>query len=896
MGGCGNMNKNTGQRIEKTRTEIDVISKECNNVKNLGRRPKQLLAKDTSHGLVSEMLIKGNGIEKANILYRTDKIMNGKEISVINTPVPVIRIKWKNGAGGGNKGGSSNKEKTGTLSFRMQGRESKGNQEKPHKEQRIAAEPRTESSYSPTLPLDLILPVPIYLNQGDKSTACFTTKGKTEKITGKRLRAEKYDFSVRSIDKTSCHDGRKLEETGYANKETEKPGNIRVEPPTKSNGYLKKSAIGQNFLYLKKADILKFGGKRILFSDKKSIYVGKGCTSCHNGRKFEGQHASRKESSGVHGKQGTGRMAVGRKRVTSSLCASYRALRTAGSVAASTGMGGIAAVSENMSKLSEEGGELQAASETVFMAKDAVRNRRDDKHTEKKAERTKKKHEKKRDTLLEQKAEIRQCLAKKKTEGTPLSKEEIAMLEKKLGIASKKEKGEQNVSDRKSKKLEKLQKSNSKKLRKTEGKLKNIPKKATKEMWKRNIAAQRRFQARSYIISRLTDPNNESEGTGLGGMFLSFAKTAGFGFLQNTFKKIGSLLLKILAPALPAILAVIIVPILCLLLIGGIAGGNEEENQAQAQETSPETDYYLSSFDVLYGHANSTITNNVNIMKWKSEVKKELQKQGFDESWTDMVLCMMWQESKGLGNDIMQSGGATPKDSIRAGISVLKAALVKCSQYKSTDIKLVLYCYNYGPGFADYIYKEWDGTCSEKAAQARTNAMLSSHPEWTVYGDPKYAQHVLQNYVFEENTGMKPDSTKWCQIDKNNISKCALTSVTSFACKFIGNKYVWGGTSLTNGCDCSGFTQQIYKHFGVNIPRTSSTQSQSGKKISSLSDAKPGDLLFYGEGGKVNHVALYLGNNTIVHASNSKPYPSGGIKTTSPANYRPILAIRRYMK
>ena len=255
-----------------------------------------------------------------------------------------------------------------------------------------------------------------------------------------------------------------------------------------------------------------------------------------------------------------------------------------------------------------------------------------------------------------------------------------------------------------------------------------------------------------------------------------------------------------------------------------------------------------------------------------------------------------WQESKGLGNDIMQSGGATPEDSIRAGISVLKSALEKCAQYQSGDIKLVLYCYNYGPGFADYIYKEWDGVCSEEAAQARTDAMLASHPEWNVYGDPKYAQHVLQNYIFEENPDLAPDSSKWCEADKNNVSKCTLTPVTSYACKFIGNKYVWGGTSLTNGCDCSGFTQQVYMHFGINIPRTSGEQSQSGKKINSLAEAKPGDLLFYADGGTVSHVALYLGNNTIVHASNSQPYPSGGIKTTSPANYRTIVAIRRYSK
>ena len=112
--------------------------------------------------------------------------------------------------------------------------------------------------------------------------------------------------------------------------------------------------------------------------------------------------------------------------------------------------------------------------------------------------------------------------------------------------------------------------------------------------------------------------------------------------------------------------------------------------------------------------------------------------------------------------------------------------------------------------------------------------------------------------------------------------------VVKYAKKFKGNKYVYGGTSLTNGTDCSGFTMSVYKHFGYNLPRTSGSQSSYGKKVSSLSDAKPGDLLFYSNGTRINHVALYMGNNKVIHASN----PSTGI-TTSLANYRTIAKIRR---
>ena len=109
------------------------------------------------------------------------------------------------------------------------------------------------------------------------------------------------------------------------------------------------------------------------------------------------------------------------------------------------------------------------------------------------------------------------------------------------------------------------------------------------------------------------------------------------------------------------------------------------------------------------------------------------------------------------------------------------------------------------------------------------------------------------------------------------------SSVVSYACQFVGNPYVYGGTSLTNGCDCSGFTQSVYKAFGYSLPRTDSQQRGAGIGIDSLENAAPGDLICY-----AGHVAIYCGNGQIVHASTART----GIKY-SIATYRPILAIRR---
>lgn len=106
--------------------------------------------------------------------------------------------------------------------------------------------------------------------------------------------------------------------------------------------------------------------------------------------------------------------------------------------------------------------------------------------------------------------------------------------------------------------------------------------------------------------------------------------------------------------------------------------------------------------------------------------------------------------------------------------------------------------------------------------------------------------------------------------------------IADYACKFIGNPYVAGGTSLTDGADCSGFVMSVYQAFGYSLPRSSYAQSAVGKGVS-YSEAQPGDIIYYG-----GHVGIYIGNGQIVHASTERT----GIKITS-ATYRSIITIRR---
>lgn len=114
------------------------------------------------------------------------------------------------------------------------------------------------------------------------------------------------------------------------------------------------------------------------------------------------------------------------------------------------------------------------------------------------------------------------------------------------------------------------------------------------------------------------------------------------------------------------------------------------------------------------------------------------------------------------------------------------------------------------------------------------------------------------------------------------------SAVVDFACQFIGNPYEYGGTDINNGIDCSAFVQYVYRHFGISLPRTSGEQRRVGKEVS-YANAQPGDIICYS-----GHVAIYMGNGKIVHASNSAPYPIGGIKTGNAA-YRTILSVRRVL-
>lgn len=131
---------------------------------------------------------------------------------------------------------------------------------------------------------------------------------------------------------------------------------------------------------------------------------------------------------------------------------------------------------------------------------------------------------------------------------------------------------------------------------------------------------------------------------------------------------------------------------------------------------------------------------------------------------------------------------------------------------------------------------------------------------------------------------------RWIRFNKDgSVYKSSAAAkgkaVAKFALKYVGNPYVWGGSSLTKGADCSGFVMAVYKEFGISLPHYDASIREKGKAVSSLDKAIPGDVICYS-----GHVAIYLGNNKIVHAANSEQ----GICVGKNAAYTRILSIRRF--
>lgn len=170
--------------------------------------------------------------------------------------------------------------------------------------------------------------------------------------------------------------------------------------------------------------------------------------------------------------------------------------------------------------------------------------------------------------------------------------------------------------------------------------------------------------------------------------------------------------------------------------------------------------------------------------------------------------------------------------------------------------------------------------------------MYSDASNWvmlTIDNDHFFVNKDFVKFTYTLNRAVKFNNVSKSKSRKSSSSSKSssiYSAIVNYAMKFLGNRYVWGGTSLTNGTDCSGFVMRIYEHFGYSLPRTSRAQAAATRTVSA-GNVRVGDLFFYGS-GSVSHVALYIGNGQIIHASNARD----GIKISS-AYYRNPIKIGR---
>ena len=158
--------------------------------------------------------------------------------------------------------------------------------------------------------------------------------------------------------------------------------------------------------------------------------------------------------------------------------------------------------------------------------------------------------------------------------------------------------------------------------------------------------------------------------------------------------------------------------------------------------------------------------------------------------------------------------------------------------------------------------------------------------EFDESGEGDGDDEISAAYVSSEFVEVRYALSEAIKFSPTEESASLRSRIVNYAMKFLGNPYVWGGTSLTKGADCSGFTMSVMKNFGISLPHYSGSQAKSGKRIKS-SEMRPGDLVFYGNSrGRINHVAMYIGNGQVINAASRR----SGIKIST-WNYRTPICI-----
>lgn len=271
---------------------------------------------------------------------------------------------------------------------------------------------------------------------------------------------------------------------------------------------------------------------------------------------------------------------------------------------------------------------------------------------------------------------------------------------------------------------------------------------------------------------------------------------------------------------------------------------------------------------VVFGGKNNS--NNIqgdlsgmpdSVAMWQPLVTEIANANGMGD-YIPLLMAILWQESDGILTDVMQSSESLglscnaltdPRASIEAGVKHLKNVM-DYGNSKNVDFPTIIQCYNYGPGYADFIASNGGVHTAELSNQF--SAMMAARGGKSGYGHPTYAEEVLQKMQ-----GVSGG---------DGLSTEQFNALMQEALKYQGWSYCSGGASPTTSFDCSGLVQWTYKTVGITLPRTAQQQYEQCTMIPE-EQAKPGDLVFlqgtYDCGDYITHVAIYVGGSRRVYQS-----------------------------
>ncbi len=336
--------------------------------------------------------------------------------------------------------------------------------------------------------------------------------------------------------------------------------------------------------------------------------------------------------------------------------------------------------------------------------------------------------------------------------------------------------------------------------------------------------------------------------------------------------------------------------------------GVAEEKEAEQYDSMKERINYMyengggiSFFNALLGaNSFSDALNRVEMFASVYSTDRDLLQEYIDtEEEIESLMIEIQEEEASLMDQ--QSDLEAQQDSLNAMIdeksaemddfdSMLASAQALAAEYKATIneqtaiIEQEVAAQQAAAAAAEAAAAEETAVSEDEEVQAVEEEVRSNDAYEETVQEYQETESASESYSSDEDYYEEPSYEETSSSSSGSSSGQA---VADYACQFVGNPYVWGGSSLTNGCDCSGFIMSVYAHFGVSLPHSSYSLRSVGYAVSA-SDLQPGDIVCY-----KGHCAIYIGGGEIVHASNSAPYPQGGIKIGSDYTYSEVVALRR---